>query len=154
VDKECKQLHQPRSDFRFSRRSVRQATGWGNTQLKLHLGRLEEMEYLLTHRGKRGQCFVYELLYEGQGQDGKPFMVGLIDVEKLRAEGPAEGYDAEQSGAKAEKSAPGRAEAGDQSGSGRGDGNTAMPRENRAILPDSPPEPPNTRLGDTPPLAS
>ena len=84
MEGECKRLHQTRRDFRFSRRDVRQATGWGNTQLKLHLARLQEMEYLLVHRGERGQSYVYELLYEGQGADGKPFLMGLIDVEKLR----------------------------------------------------------------------
>ena len=46
------------------------------------------MEYLLVHRGGRGQSFVYELLYEGQGDDGKPFLMGLIDVDKLRADTP------------------------------------------------------------------
>ena len=43
------------------------------------------MEYVLVHRGKRGQCFVYELLYDGQGQDGKPFLIGLLDVEHAAA---------------------------------------------------------------------
>jgi hypothetical protein len=56
------------------RHKVREFTGWGNTQLKLHLGRLEEMEYLLAHRGRRGQSFVYELIYDGQGKDGQPFL--------------------------------------------------------------------------------
>ena len=32
--------------------------------------RLVELEYLLVHRGGRGQSFVYELLYGGEGQDG------------------------------------------------------------------------------------
>ena len=41
------------------------------------------LEYVLVHRGGRGQSFVYELLYDGQGQDGQPFLAGLIDVEKL-----------------------------------------------------------------------
>jgi DNA primase len=51
-----------RSDVRFSRRDVREHTGWGNTQLKVHLKRLEELEYQLVHRGRRGQSIVYELL--------------------------------------------------------------------------------------------
>ena len=50
-------------DYRFSRRDVRAFTGWGDTQLKMHLHRLEEMEYLLVHRGGRGQSFVYELMF-------------------------------------------------------------------------------------------
>jgi hypothetical protein len=40
---------------------------------------------VLVHRGSRGQGFVYELLYDGQGQDGEPFVMGLVDVEGLRA---------------------------------------------------------------------
>jgi DNA primase len=41
------------------------------------------MEYLLTHRGSRGQSFEYELLYSGEGESGNFFMMGLLDVEKL-----------------------------------------------------------------------
>jgi len=52
-------------DFRFSRRDVRAHTGWGHTQLKTHLHRLEELEYLIVHRGGRGQTFVYELNWSG-----------------------------------------------------------------------------------------
>jgi hypothetical protein len=149
VSLECRRLHQTRADLRFSRRDVRQVTGWGNTQLKLHLSRLEEMEYLLTHRGKRGQSFVYELLYEGQGTDGKPFLMGLIDVEKLRAEAITAEYDGEKSGVKARKSAPGRAVAGARSAGGRGDQNAALPQSDKAIPTDAPFEPPNMRPGDT-----
>ena len=49
----------------------------GNTQLKLDLHRLEELEYLLLHRGGRGQSFVYELLYDGDGKGGKPLPLWL-----------------------------------------------------------------------------
>jgi DNA primase len=54
-----------REDFRFSRRDVRAHTGWGHTQLKTHLHRLEELEYLIVHHGGRGQTFVYELNWSG-----------------------------------------------------------------------------------------
>jgi hypothetical protein len=46
VREECKRLQMERGDFRFSRRDVRAFTGWGDTQLKVHLHRLEELEYL------------------------------------------------------------------------------------------------------------
>ncbi len=85
VAAECKRQKIERSDYRFSRRDVRAATGWGDTQLRLHLGRLEELEYLLIHRGGRGQSFVYELAFAVQGDGGGPVMPGLIDVEKLRS---------------------------------------------------------------------
>jgi hypothetical protein len=45
--------------------------------------RLQELEYVLVHRGGRGQSFVYELLYDGELDDNKHLM-GLIDVEKLQ----------------------------------------------------------------------
>jgi DNA primase len=65
VGGECQRLKVERSDFRFSRRDVRAHTGWGHTQLKTHLHRLEELEYLIVHRGGRGQTFVYELNWSG-----------------------------------------------------------------------------------------
>lgn len=58
-----------REDFRFSRRDVRAYTNWGHSQLKVHLHRLEEMEYLAVHQGGRGQIFVYELNWPGLEED-------------------------------------------------------------------------------------
>lgn len=54
VKGECTRLNVDRADFRYSRRDVRTATGWNETQLRLHLDRLQQMEYLLAHRGGRG----------------------------------------------------------------------------------------------------
>ena len=63
------------------------------TQVRVHLERLVELEYVLVHRGGRGQSFVYELLYDGAGQGrAAPFSSGSLDVEALRA---ACGYDRE-----------------------------------------------------------
>jgi DNA primase len=84
VTKRCEQLKMERQEYLFSRREVRQYTSWGDTQLRVHLRRLEELEYLLVHRGGRGQSFVYELVFERSGNDDKPVFPGLIDVEKLR----------------------------------------------------------------------
>jgi hypothetical protein len=83
VNAECRRLGVDRTDFRFSRRDLRQYTGWRNTQLGVHLRRLQELEYLLVHRGGRGQSFVYELAFEHQGDTDKPVLPGLIDPEKL-----------------------------------------------------------------------
>jgi DNA primase catalytic core len=83
VAAECKRQQIERADFRFSRRDVRAVTGWGDTQLRLHLGRLEELEYLLAHRGGRGQSFVYELAFAIEGDGNRPVMPGLIDIENL-----------------------------------------------------------------------
>jgi DNA primase len=87
VSGKCRQLKMERTEYLFSRRDVRQYTGWGDTQLRVHLRRLEELEYLLVHRGGRGQSFVYELVFERSGNDDRPVLPGLIDVEKLRIHG-------------------------------------------------------------------
>jgi DNA primase catalytic core len=71
------------SEFHFTRRQVREALGWGDTQLRIHLDRLMEMEFLLAHRGRRGQGYVYELLYTGEDTEGRAQLLGLIECEKL-----------------------------------------------------------------------
>ena len=50
-----------REHVRFTRREVREHAGWGHTQVKVHMQRLEELEYVLVHRGVRGQGHAYEL---------------------------------------------------------------------------------------------
>lgn len=72
----------PRRDIRFSRKTVRDATGWSDFQIKTHMMKLTELEYLLPHRGGRGQCFEYELLYDGDGSI-VPHLSGLLDVASL-----------------------------------------------------------------------
>ncbi|MBK9373268.1 MAG: toprim domain-containing protein [Holophagales bacterium] len=79
----CEKQGVAREDLRFSRRDVRIATGWGDTQLRTHLDRLAALEYVLVHRGGRGQSFVYELLWRGEGKDGRPFLLGLLDTAAL-----------------------------------------------------------------------
>lgn len=116
VEDKVKRLKISRADYRFSRRTVREYTGWGNTQLKVHLSRLEDMEYLIVHRGGRGQSFCYELLYNGEGQDGKPFLSGLIDVERLKGK---KRYDGKLSGVNESLSAFGRPQVGVWSAGGR-----------------------------------
>jgi hypothetical protein len=125
-----------RGDVAFTRREVREESGWGDTQLKLHLGRLVELEYVLAHRADHGTGHVYELVYDGGGKDGRRHLAGLLDVEKLRgaapqpADAPASGgaaslpprrhdYDAERSGVNEERSGSGRPPVGERSGGGR-----------------------------------
>ena len=107
----------PNAD-RFSRKQVRDHTGWGNTQLKVHLGRLEDMEYLAVHRQPAGKGIAYELRFDGAVASAAPHLMGLIDVAALH------GYDGEKSGVGDEKSGHGRPEVGALSARGRGQKNT------------------------------
>lgn len=53
-----------RDAFRFRAREARAVTGLGPTQVKCHLHRLVELEYVVVHRAARGQGVTYELLVE------------------------------------------------------------------------------------------
>jgi hypothetical protein len=110
----CGAQHIRRGDYRFSRRQVREYTRWGDTQLKIHLARLTELEYLLVHRGGRGQSFEYELLFDGETNTDAPHASGLIDIDTLTRD-----YDAERSGSCAPQSGSGRPPVGTLSGEDR-----------------------------------
>jgi DNA primase len=128
VGEQCQAQGAKRSDYRFTRRQVRALTGWGDTQLKIHLARLAELEYLLTHRVRQGQGFEYELLYTGEGEDGGRFLMGLADLGNY-------GYDGQRSGQNAARSAPGRAAVGGQSAPGRPDADSREARQEAASQP-------------------
>lgn len=113
----------PRSEVRFSRRDLRDATGWGDTQLKVHLARLAELEYMVVHRASQGQGYVYELLYDGDGGN-VPYLSGLLDPAQLD---PAQPYDGQRSGVDGMRSACGRAAVGTGSAPGQSDEWAAMP---------------------------
>ncbi len=100
VAERCKAQAIDRSDLHFTRRDAREFTHWGLTQLKIHLDRLEELEYLIAHAGDRGRSYVYELAHVGTGQDGVT-LPGLIDVAQLRGEltAPRGGVDGGMTGA-------------------------------------------------------
>jgi len=102
-------------EFRFGRKALRDAISWGDTQLKLHLSRLAELEYLAIHR--RGCAFEYELLYDGKA-DAK-HLCGLIDVAQINEQRQKPVYDSKRSGVKQVQSVSGRGAVGGWSGAGR-----------------------------------
>lgn len=81
---QSQQSKMPRESIRFTQRQLREAFGWGDFQLRRHLKRLVELEYVLRHSGGKRNQREYELLYQGEGKDGDPFLLGLIDASKLR----------------------------------------------------------------------
>ncbi len=88
VGAESRRLGLRRADYRFARRTLREAIAWGDTQLRLHLERLVELEYLIARRDGAGGKFTYELAYEiaAEGDDRQRAQVaGLIDVAALEA---------------------------------------------------------------------
>jgi hypothetical protein len=86
---ECVQQHSVlRSDVRFTRRELRNRCGMSDAAIRVHLERLVAMEYVRLVTGKNGQRFEYELLFDGTLERSAPQMMGLIDVEALRAAHP------------------------------------------------------------------
>ena len=121
VAERCKAEGLERRDLRFTRRTVRERTGWGDTQLKVHLRRLVELEYIAVRRQGQGG-WEYELVYDGQGDDGAHFLTGLLDVEELR-----------RAGSGGQRSGPGRPLVGPESGGGRGGEAGGSPRTGASL---------------------
>lgn len=88
-------------EVRFTRRDVRSALKWGDTQLKVHLARLLEMEYLVLFR--RGLTHEYGLLWDGE-DNGTAHLCGLLEVGEVS-----------RSGSEGGRSAPGRGVVGGRS---------------------------------------
>ena len=86
------------SEYHFTRRQVRQHAGLSYEQVRVHLDRLVQLEYVLVHSGGRGQSFAYELLYDGGGKDGAPFLSGLLDVEAIKAKATTASLGGQQVG--------------------------------------------------------
>ncbi|CAG7856536.1 hypothetical protein MCAMS1_01058 [biofilm metagenome] len=82
INAHCQTQAIRRCDARLSRKQIRQLTGWGDTQLRVHLDRLVQMEHLTAHRDGSGGRYAYELLYDGDTAQNL-HLSGLIDPDKL-----------------------------------------------------------------------
>ncbi len=80
---ECQVQQMELVEYRFTRRFLRERLKWGATQLRIHLDRLVEMEYVLIHIAGRGKVTQYELLFDGRGREGELTLCGLIDPSTL-----------------------------------------------------------------------
>jgi hypothetical protein len=76
----------------FSRKELRDLCGWSLTQVRVHLERLVELEYLAVRHGRLGSQFVYEVLFDLDAPEAVAH-VGLLDVAKL-----SHGYTANLAG--------------------------------------------------------
>ena len=84
IETRCKELEMERVDFRFSRKEIREYGALSYDQVRVHLERLVNLEYVLVHHGGRGQSFEYELVFDGDFNVHKQQMMGLIDVKNLK----------------------------------------------------------------------
>ncbi|NRB75049.1 MAG: toprim domain-containing protein [Verrucomicrobiales bacterium] len=83
VRTECERRKVDQDKLLFSRRELREETGWTQTQIRRHLDRLADLEYVVVRHGRNGIALQYELLVDADEKaDG--FAVGLLDPAKLR----------------------------------------------------------------------
>lgn len=78
IKREGKDTATLKRDLTFTRRELREFTGWTQTRLRNHLKELIELEYLLIDSGMNGRVLQsYKLVYDGQGKDGEKFIPGV-----------------------------------------------------------------------------
>jgi len=77
----------------FTRRALREATGMGDTQMKVHLARLVDLEYVVAKGA--GPATTYEL-------------AGAYDADRSGPAADRSGLDGDRSGGNADRSAIGR----------------------------------------------
>jgi DNA primase catalytic core len=73
-------------DRPFTRLDVKQHTGWNENQVRVHLGHLVKLEYVVLNGGGPGKRMTYRLLFEGDPQGEARYLAGLVDVEDASAE--------------------------------------------------------------------
>ncbi|MCP3867047.1 MAG: hypothetical protein GY703_02935, partial [Gammaproteobacteria bacterium] len=84
----CRREDMEQSTAFFSRRQLCESSGWTYSQVKRHLDRLQELEYVVTRYGRMGSTLRYELLVDVDLEDAA-CPIGLLDVGKLRKSIPA-----------------------------------------------------------------
>jgi hypothetical protein len=77
--KEC-----PIDEVYFTRRQIREYTGWTDWQVRAHIKQLEELEYLYARIGSRGKEYAYALNYKGQGEDSGKCYLNLTPVDEIK----------------------------------------------------------------------
>jgi DNA primase len=74
----------PIDEVYFTRRQIREHTGWTDWQIRAHIRQLEELEYLYARIGSRGKEYAYALNYKGQGVEGGKCYLNLTPVDEIK----------------------------------------------------------------------
>lgn len=133
-----------RDRVRFTRRQARERLGLGDTQLKVHLARLVELELVWCHRAERSGGFVYELAWSSD-HDGDRFLPGLVDADTLTDSTTA---TPDRSGQKPGRSGGGRPPVAGRSAPGRDPVSDPNPQANGHEPAPESPDSPEHALGD------
>jgi len=131
-----------RGGVRFTRRTVRGVLGLSDTQLRVHLDRLVQLEYVRMHSGQNGSLYTYSMAFDGQGDSDAPQLMGLAGA----ATGPTlRGQAATLRGQTPDLAGGLRPACGDLAGTVRPVKSAGKPLKTAAIALSDPPTPENAR---------
>ena len=74
----------PLDEIFFTRRMIREHTGWTDWQIKTHIRQLEDLEYLSARIGSKGKEYSYVLIYQGQAEETEKCYLNLTPVEEIK----------------------------------------------------------------------
>ena len=68
-------------DVTFTRKDLREFSGWTQTRMRNHLKELLDLEYMVLDSGGSGKSLqLYRLAYDGEGDDGGKFIPGVREI--------------------------------------------------------------------------
>ncbi len=76
----------PLDEIFFTRRMIREFTGWSDWQIRTHIRQLESLEYLYTRTGSQGREYAYALNYRGRDEGGGERLLNLTPVDGILKE--------------------------------------------------------------------
>jgi hypothetical protein len=122
----------PRGDVQFTRRTVRAHLGLSDTQLRVHLDRLVQLEYVLPHAGKQGQLYSYSLRFDGDAEASGPQLAGLGVTETEESEPTSRGVEPTSRGSTGNFAGGSRGLRGGIAAPSRGAATTRKPKQDKA----------------------
>jgi DNA primase catalytic core len=84
VKEKAEQANIPIDEVFFTRRMIREYTGWTDWQIRAHIKQLEELEYIGTRVGSLGKEYSYILNYQGQAEESDRCYLNLTSVEQIK----------------------------------------------------------------------
>ncbi len=87
VKEQAEQGNMPIDEIFFTRRMIREYTGWTDWQIRAHIKQLEELEYIGTRVGSLGKEYSYILNYQGQGEEEEQekCYLNLTGVDQIKS---------------------------------------------------------------------
>ena len=83
VLEKTRELNIDPKELHFTRRDLRDYSGWPDHQVKRYIRQLIDLGYLYAVVGRKGKSYVYELRYGDEIAPGKRYLACLVDVGEL-----------------------------------------------------------------------